>query len=184
MPRGKEKGSEFERVAAKELSLWLSRGKSEDLLWRNVGIPSRGCGHRVEHQYGDIHSIHSEGSEFSRLVNVECKFYREIDLLELVDRPTKKTRSVVEWWKQCCGDAKLSKRFPLLVMKRNHGDPCIMYPFLLRHSDPEEGLCIFGLEEKPYVSSFGSLLRIDPVGWVDSVGNWVVERYDGVTPPT
>ena len=33
---GKEKGSSFERLVCKRMSMWLSKGERDDLFWRSA----------------------------------------------------------------------------------------------------------------------------------------------------
>lgn len=123
----KAKGSEFERALCRELSLWLSGGESDDLLWRNKGQPNRRIkGKRRLEQFGDAHSIDGKSEWFIKRVNLEFKFVKELDLLEIVDRLDKKGKLIFEHWRQCKRDALDSDRVPLLIQKRNFGRPFVM----------------------------------------------------------
>ncbi len=123
---GKEKGSDFERQVSKMLSTWWSGGSRDDLFWRNPAVSASRTKSRVESQHGDMHSISEEGAWFSRNVNVECKCYRDLDLLEIVDKPKKKVKLIFQHWEQCKRDAKASDRAPLLISKRNFGQPFVV----------------------------------------------------------
>lgn len=123
--KGKSKGSAFEREMCKRLSLWWSGGESDQVFWRNSGFLTR-SGTCVEHQYGDVHSIDPCGKWFVENVNVELKFYKDLRLLEVIDKPDKKHHVLLEHWCQCRDDAEGSKREPLLIAKRNFAEPFVV----------------------------------------------------------
>ena len=122
---GKAKGSSFEREICKRLSLWWTRGKSDQVFWRNSGFLTRG-GTCVEHQYGDVHSISDEGKWFVSNVNVELKFYKDLRVLDVIDKPDKRHVTLLDHWCQCMADAEASKREPLLIAKRNFAEPFVV----------------------------------------------------------
>ena len=123
--KGKEKGSKFERLMCKRLSKWWTDGSDDQVFWRNSGFLSR-AGACVEHQYGDIHAISDRGKWFVKNVNVELKFYKDLRLLEVIDKPSKKHVLLIEHWCQCIDDADKSGREPMLIAKRNRGEPFVV----------------------------------------------------------
>ena len=158
-PASKGKGSDFEREMCKQLSLWLSKGETDDLLWRNKGQPNRKVkGVRRLEQFGDMHSIGEKSVWFMNAVNVELKFYKNLDLLELMDKPNSKGRLIEVHWKQCRYDAGETSRTPLLISKRNFGVPfCITTPGWL---GSWWQVCILG--ELLAVFPLSALLEADP----------------------
>ena len=122
---GKAKGSAFEREISKRLSLWWTRGESSQVFWRSSGFISR-AGDRKEHQFGDIHAIDYRGKWLVEHVNIELKNYKELNLLELVDKPDKSGVLILKHWDQCLKDAEASDREPLLIEKRNFGEPFVV----------------------------------------------------------
>ncbi len=127
----KEKGSGFEREMCRRMSLWLSGGETDDLIWRNKGQPNRRIkGVRRLEQFGDAHSTDPRSEWFIKHFNLECKFYKDLDVLELLDKPEKKGREIFSFWEQACRDAKDSgDRVPMLIMKRNSAEITISLPF-------------------------------------------------------
>lgn len=126
---GAAKGAAFERLMSRELSLWISAGKSDELLWRTGGSGARstnrfkqGRGY-LEHQTSDVGMAHPDAKPFTDRFVVECKFYKTIDL----HRMFLEARSSVvgAWWKKVCGEAEAVGREPLLIVKGNALQPLI-----------------------------------------------------------
>lgn len=131
----KAKGSDFERLMCKRISLWLSGGESEDLIWRNKGQPNRRIqGRRRLEQFGDAHAISGAAEWFMSRYNIEFKNVAELDLLEQVDKPKKKESLIITHWKQCTYDAEETGRRPMLIQKRSFGEPFIMAEMFLADS--------------------------------------------------
>jgi hypothetical protein len=131
----KAKGSDFERVMCKRISVWLSGGESDDLIWRNKGQPNRSIkGRRRLEQFGDAHAIAGAAEWFMNRYNIEFKNVVELDLLEQVDKPKKKESLILTHWKQCRRDANDTDRRPLLIQKRSFGEPFIMCEMFLANS--------------------------------------------------
>ena len=154
---GKAKGSSFEREISKRLSLWWTGGESSQVFWRNSGFLSR-AGDRVEHQYGDVHAIDERGKWFVKNINIELKFYKDLRVLDVVDKPGKEHVTLLDHWKQCCRDATGSKREPMLIAKRNFAEPFVVCHVELaerlvkerkciRFYDDFDALCAFALSE-------------------------------------
>lgn len=83
--RGKAKGSAFERKICKELSLWVSHGKREDLFWRSAmsgGRTTVGArkGKDFKKHAGDISATHVDGHKLTDEFFVECKFVKDLGL--------------------------------------------------------------------------------------------------------
>ena len=75
---GKSKGNSFERQICKQLSLWWSNGKSEDIFWRTASsgamanIRSKSC-KKSFGQYGDIQAINPIGQPLIDVCTIELK---------------------------------------------------------------------------------------------------------------
>ena len=119
---GKQKGAKFERDVCKQLSLWLSDGKQDDLLWRSSMSGGRatlgiklGNYHRKQ-QAGDISPISVLGSHLLERFYIECKFYRDLQLANLiVDKPSK----LVTFFEETKEQAAKYKKQPWLIAKQN-----------------------------------------------------------------
>lgn len=132
--RGKAKGSAFEREISKRLSLWWTAGESSQVFWRNSGFLSR-AGDRKEHQFGDVHAIDERGKWLVENVSIELKFYKDLRILDIVDKPGKEHVMLLKHWAQCKRDAVASNREPMLIAKRNFAEP-----FVVCYSDLARGL--------------------------------------------
>ena len=80
MKNGHRKGSAFERKVAKDLSLFVSKGKDAYIFERRTagsgGAPRDKKG--LSGETGDIFSIKEEGKKFLSDLSIECKFYKNL----------------------------------------------------------------------------------------------------------
>lgn len=141
---GSRKGRNYERDIAKDLSLWWSNGKRNDVFYHTHGSGSIGTRRNPvsKNYYGDIMSIDAEGEPFTNLFNLELKCGYEkrrkvelksgkkivlitrYDLLDKLD--SKQAVTVIEdFWIQCSLDAKKSKREPILIFQRHRRNSLI-----------------------------------------------------------
>lgn len=128
---GKAKGSAFERGVCKELSIWVTKGKRDDVFWRSsisggratVRFNKRGA--ITEHQAGDICAVHPDGHVFTAYWFVECKFVKDyrIDLFFLGDGGM-----LSEFWKKAVADASKFNRTPMIIAKMNRGRTIVVIP--------------------------------------------------------
>lgn len=73
---GKGKGGAFERDLCRDLSLWWSRGKRDDIFWRTSGSGGRAkrrSGRSTFGQHGDIQATDPIGQPLIDLVTIEAK---------------------------------------------------------------------------------------------------------------
>jgi hypothetical protein len=117
---GKAKGSQFESDVCRELSLWVSHGKQEDVFWRSAMSGGRSTvaarkGKRLATQAGDISSIHAIGNPFTDRFLIECKYYADLNFLGLLNGKGK----LLEFWGEALVQAAAYSKLPLLVAKQN-----------------------------------------------------------------
>jgi len=134
------KGENFERKISRDLSLWFSNGKRDDIYWRNR---NRSRQINSKYQLGDIVCEVSEGEDLTKLFSIEIKsgysktkkgkIVKNIpwDLLDIIDFIEHKDKliylsQIEKFWNQTSRDAKLSKREPLLIFKRDFHSPSVM----------------------------------------------------------
>lgn len=113
---GKAKGSQFERDVCKKLSLWLSNGTHEDLLWRSAMSGGRSTvahkkGKRLAAQAGDISSIHELSAPFMNKFMVECKTYQDLNIFGLITGKGK----LIEFWNEASDQALRYDKEPILI---------------------------------------------------------------------
>jgi hypothetical protein len=131
------KGSDFERQQCRQLSLWWTEGKRDDVFWRNR-TRSTSKSPDASHQLGDIVAVDPIGAPFTALFNVELKRgYSKTkagkkvknipwDLLDLIDGRGNPWGSVlIKFWEQVETDAILSGRYPLLIFRRDYHQPAV-----------------------------------------------------------
>jgi hypothetical protein len=117
---GKQKGSQFEREICRELSLWVSDDTHEDVFWRSAMSGGRSTvaaakGKRLAAQAGDLSCIHPVGQNFASTFHVECKSYKDLNLLGLLSG----RGHLVEFWDETCQQASVYNKSPLLIAKQN-----------------------------------------------------------------
>lgn len=120
MVNGKQKGSAFERLVCKQLSLWVSEGSQEDVFWRSAMSGGRSTvafakGKRLAQQAGDISCIHPIGQPFIDNFMVECKSYRDLQYEGLVSGKG----TLANFWQICKTEAWKYNKRPLLIAKQN-----------------------------------------------------------------
>lgn len=117
---GKAKGASFERDICRQLSLWVSQGKHEDVFWRSAMSGGRSTvahakGKRLAAQAGDISCVHPAGHLFAERFLAECKFYADLNYTGLL---TGKGH-LVQFWGETLDEAKRYNKMPFLIAKQN-----------------------------------------------------------------
>lgn len=123
---GKEKGSQFERIVSGYLDKWW--GVLPKTFWRTVA--SGGW-----EEPGDIapRLLPMQGNVDFPIV-VECKFYRKIDVFEIVKNP-KNDPILVQWWNQVTASQMKAEKLGrvnlirLLIFKQNGGPILVGFSF-------------------------------------------------------
>lgn len=119
---GKAKGSAFERVICKKLSLWVTDGERQDVFWRSAMSGGRATvANRLQNgimvrQAGDICAVGPEGHAFVTAWYVECKAYRTLNIDCFV---LKGTGNLARFWKVTCREAHKYGRSPMLIARQN-----------------------------------------------------------------
>ena len=119
---GKRKGSAFEREISKRLSIWWSHGKSDNLFWRTQSSGGRATqrlkkGLSTGNQGGDVTSSDPSTHEFSSILYIECKTYKDIGFWAPF---TGSKGGFLEWWKKTRDNAYHEGKWPVLIVKENN----------------------------------------------------------------
>lgn len=133
------KGSSFERMVCKELSLWWTVGVRDDVFWRTSGSGARATnrvrdGKETAGAYGDITNTDPVGAPLLKLFCFELKRgYGKWCVLDMIDQRKKKEGNkpclFVQFWRQARVSAVQSRaRYPILIFKRDQRLPCIAFP--------------------------------------------------------
>jgi len=113
---GKGKGSEFERVICKSLSLWVTSGKSIDVFWRSAMSGGRATIKKgLVRQAGDITAVAPEGHTLTNAFYLELKHLKDISLDSLITGKG----SLVTIWDKTIVEAAKYDRIPVLIFKQN-----------------------------------------------------------------
>lgn len=131
---GGNKGAAFERLNARKLSMWMSKGQRDDLLWRSSMSGGRATlrlrsGAVNLAQSGDLSAISSEAWKLIERYFIELKSYRDLHIAQAI---TKGTGNLASFWKTAVVEADKYRKYPLLIAKQNR------YPTiaLVKRSDP------------------------------------------------
>lgn len=181
---GKAKGSSFERTVARELSLWLSCGERDDLLWRSAMSGGRATlkmkkGELSSNQTGDLSGVSRLGHCFTDLYSVECKAYKNLQVQQILFGGT---NGILQFWQQACKDAQ--NKQPLLIAKQD-------YKPILLVAEPDSMHCFYRRQRKQFVVAespkwglsitlFSDFLKhVDPKKVVLDVGSYNGLASDG-----
>ena len=118
---GKRKGSGFERLIAKDLSLWISKGQRNDIFWRTHSSGSLGTNRRCKLEYGDIMAIDDAGKPLTDKYNIECRCGKFIKIADLVY----KTGNMMQFLEEGIRNATESGRRPVWIF-REHSKPIMV----------------------------------------------------------
>lgn len=134
---GHSKGAEFERTICRQLSLWWTEGKRDDIFWRTPQSGGRATNRKKKGKetfghYGDILATHPFGLPLLTFMTFELKCgYGMASSMDLVDGGEKTL-----WFKWIMGirhvqhDAKSD--YWGLIVKRHSKTPIICFPSDLR----------------------------------------------------
>lgn len=134
------KGADFERTICKQLSLWWTGGKRDDVFWRSSQSGGRATvrgrkGLGTYGSYGDITALDPSGAPFLDFVTLELKRgYSEANFHKLFDMPRGAAIQVWEQWiAQAVSSYELSGSYTwAIIAKRDRGEPLIVMDHLMR----------------------------------------------------
>jgi hypothetical protein len=133
---GHSKGSSFERAICKELSLWWTDGKRDDIFWRTAGSGARATVRRgrncdTANSAGDVCALHFSGQPFVDHFIVELKkgYSREIDVLKMVDAaPRRKPCVLTQWLEKAWREVTENNRVEAwLIFQRDRAKPMLVF---------------------------------------------------------
>ena len=139
-----KKGANYEREFCKQLSLWWSFGKWDDVFWRTSQSGGRATtrmkkGKRTADAYGDVGAERNEGRPLTQDTFFELKRgytgkkgkkgIRFLSIIDIVDTPEgfKKEPLLLEWWKEA--EAKRIEAGRLrtfIIFRRDRKVACIV----------------------------------------------------------
>jgi hypothetical protein len=116
---GKIKGSNFEREISKMLSMWVTEGNRDDVLWKSQNSGGRHTVRKKKNletanQEGDITYTDELGKPFAELFCTECKNYKDLNIWSMIED---KNVGLLSFWNTLC-KIKTKKQF-ILIAKQN-----------------------------------------------------------------
>lgn len=136
---GSHKGSSYEREICKQLSLWWSGGKRDDIFWRSSQSGGRATqraksGKSTFGSYGDIAAVDPIGQSLLKLVTIELKRGRSHgcpnDLLDC--KPSKKPKPFEQALQQAMDAGRRAGTNWLLVCRRDGRISMVYFPAIVR----------------------------------------------------
>lgn len=137
---GKAKGSAFERDCCKRLSLFITRGARDDVLWRSAMSGGRATLQLRQDivnraQSGDMTAIAPEGYALCDRCLFECKSYRDLDIPQGL---LKDTGLLARFWRDTYRAAARYGKEPVLIAKQVRLPTLVLCPPSLKlfHGEP------------------------------------------------
>lgn len=130
------KGSLFERQTCKQLSLWWSGGRRDDIFWRTAGSGGRATNRakvkkKTTGSYGDICAIDPYGAPLLDVFTFELKRgYSRHSAADLLDKQEKSGLQEYEHWMlQAIQSSKQAgSAFWAIITRRDKRRSVIFYP--------------------------------------------------------
>jgi len=131
-----KKGSIWEREICKQLSLWWSDNKRDDIFWRSTTSGARATvrsrqGKNTFGQYGDIQATDPIGQTLLDVCTMELKRgYSKDTIAHILDAPKKSAvQAYAKFINQAITDHKKAKSlFWMLIVKRDRREPIVYIP--------------------------------------------------------
>lgn len=145
----KNKGSAFERMVCKELSLWWTSGESDAVFHRSVtsggfATTRAKAGKKSENAYGDIMVLDAIGKPLLDLCCFELKCgYGKWCVMDAIDRGINSIQSTAEkFWEQARDEAERAQvPYGVVIAKRNRRQPIMLFSKeLFAHLSPFVGI--------------------------------------------
>jgi hypothetical protein len=130
----KNKGGTFERLVAKQLSLWYSKNSSDDIFYRTASSGGRSTqrtkrGQSVTNSAGDLSFLDSAGEPFLKCCAVEIKIgYPAATLNKIL---TSEKPELLAFFQQAQESAKQANVPHWIVIHKQDRQPTLLYCNLL-----------------------------------------------------
>lgn len=163
------KGASFEREICKKLSLWISKGEHDNLLWRSITsgahatLRRRNYKDTTNEQFGDIVSTNPASRFLSDSSCIECKFYSKIDVWDLAKKNTV-SPNIYKFWANILDESNYCGKIPILIIKSNY--------------KPTMFVIDYRLFNKCYTNSFKPIRPL--FKFYDKVGDIYVFKFDDI----
>lgn len=110
-------GNNFERETAKTLSLWLTKGESDDVLWRDLSSGARATTRKKQNKTtindGDLVVTDLKYKWFTDCFFIDTKSYKECNFY-FTNSKNIKSNVILNQWIKVCGDCPKNK-IPMMI---------------------------------------------------------------------
>lgn len=177
-----KKGGAFERLICKQLSLWWSNGKRDDIFWRTAGSGARATTRSkrqlgTKNQYGDVQATDPIGQPLIDLCTIEIKKgYGRNSYFDLLDKLPNETKQPYKRFIQQVTEQReqAGTEWWLLITKRDYKETLVAMPISLKrqlsgaicHPDAKLGESVPSmrfvfnlLREKVFVTTLNEFFR-------------------------
>ena len=126
---GKDKGADYERECARELSKWFTYGNNTEGFWRSGGSGSMGTRRAAKGEadigphVGDIVSVAEDTAAFTGQFCVECKRVKTFGWKNVMH--LRWSSWLEEFWDQALRQAIQPHRYPFLMAREDRGEEII-----------------------------------------------------------
>ena len=185
--RSPKKGGAFERLICKQLSLWWTYNKRDDIFWRTAGSGARATtrskrGRGTKNQYGDVQATDPIGQPLIDLCTIEIKKgYSRNSYFDLIDKLPNETKQPYKKFIQQAVEQheQAGTEWWLLITKRDYKEALIAMPVGLKRElfevDARLGCCVpsmrfvfnlkeskrkQGIREKIFVTTLNEFFRV------------------------
>lgn len=119
------KGGDFEREIAKFLTKWATGQDKTKYFWRTPGSGAMATiSEANKNLSGDIHALRPEVCWFTDNWSIECKKGYPSTSIDKILKENK-SEDLIQFWKQCCNDAKNANKKPLLIFRKKGFKPWV-----------------------------------------------------------
>jgi hypothetical protein len=116
--KGKSKGSSFERLVAKKLTMFLTGQDAEYFFYRSPGSGAVATMNEQNGEItGDIIAIKPEARVLTSKFSIECKDgYADVDTLKIFKN--NKNDTLKGFWQQCIRDSRITNKKGMLIFRK------------------------------------------------------------------
>lgn len=167
--KGRGKGAQFEREFCRDLSLWWSHKKRDDLFWRSSQSGGRATRRKKKNlqtagSHGDVTALHSDGMGLLLYTTIELKRgYNGVTSQDLLDNQS----MMLDWITKAEESATSAHtEYWWIIHRRSKRDAILIAPSAFWHEMPN--FPVDALEVKTLdivvckVKGFGGLWDLDP----------------------
>ena len=119
-------GNNYEREVAKKLSLWITEGERDDVLWRENSSGARGTTRKKQGkdsiQEGDFVATDLEYSWFTKCFYIDSKCYASFNPI-MINEKNAKSNGILNQWIKVCDDCPDTKIPIMIVHIRDRATP-------------------------------------------------------------